>query len=247
MFLSRCGLLLALCCGSAPAAYAEGSFLVEQQFGQATTNTCQSYVLAIALALKGDPDFRMNDWAALRAFELRFRAEIKKRMDAAGAIEATDNDSRAAMETVTGARYTLASKGELSAPNFQAAVIATTGISSENDFSKVPAFLFGSIVKDAVISSATRIEAKSYKNAAGHGSHQFVILGASQTASNSNVKYLVLNSAARRKTPSEKSIDVCTDGVPDEKSPYFASLAWTNNIDFNAPGGSMRFWSIVRK
>ncbi len=219
------------------------SFIVERQFGQATNDTCQSYVLAIALAFKNDSNFKMKDWAELRKMENLIRTEVKKNMDARSANLASPEDSKKAIEYVTQGKYTLNYKDDALDPaDFQKKIKDTTGVSSRSAFDNVPSFLVGSIVKDVIITSALRIAAKSYKSG-----HQFAILGVSSSVPSSKVEYLVLNSAARGKNASEKQIDVCEVGVPDEKSPYFASLGWTSDIEFNPPGGKMRAWQIVTK
>jgi hypothetical protein len=231
---------LGLCCAEVAQAQ---SFIIEKQFGQATGDTCQSYVLALALAFKKDPAFPMADWSELRKVENAIRAEVKKNMDARGVTIASGDDSRKALETFTNGKYTIdMGDSALEAPAFQRKIISITGVSSRSAFDQAPTFLAGTLVSDVIISGALRIAAKSYRDG-----HQFAILGVSSSVPNSSVEYLVLNSAARRKSPTEKQIDICETGVPDEKSPYFASLAWTNDIDFNASPGKMRAWQIVRK
>ncbi|MDR6657579.1 hypothetical protein J2W51_000121 [Tardiphaga robiniae] len=183
----------------------------------------------------------MKNWSDLRDFETQVRTEIKKNMGTRPS--ANGDDSRKAIETVTKGRYTLDLKDNAIDPvAFHKKIVEVTGVSNRSSFDNIPSFLAGVIVKDIIISSALKIEGKPY----GEG-HQFAILGVSSPDPNSNVEYLVLNSGARRKTPTEKQIDVCEVGVPDDKSPYFASLGWSKNINFNAPAGKMRAWRLVKK
>ncbi len=247
MRLVRIALGLATLLVSANAARtteaADLTFIVDQQVGQATGDTCQSYVLAIALAFKRDPTIPLASWRDLRDIELRLRAEVVKARDARlpgvppAKRLAIPADSAKAMEAVTGGAYTVAYK-TIAEPDLGEFVRSTTGVGFKADAGL--SFVLGSTVKDVVISSAKMIGTKAYNSG-----HQFSILGVDGPP-NSGRQYLVLNSAAYR-VKDKQSFNSCQAGLPDDAGPYFPSLSWHNDVTFNLDGGRVRVLTVVHR
>lgn len=241
--------VLALLCvgaGSAAPQSKEPTFIIDQQVGQATGHTCQSYVLAIALAFKLDPGIPLKSWRDIRDLEGRLRAEVVKARDARQPTVPVDKrlvspaDSAQAVEVVSGGTYTVTYK-TYDETQFVQAVGARTGVSTAIGLR--PSFLIGGLVKDVLISSARKIGDKPYNSG-----HQFAILGVSgpQNSSSALRQYLVLNSAAYRK-PGEQAFNTCQDRMPDDPGPYFPSLSWRNDIEWNLDNGRMRAMTVDRK
>ena len=237
------GIVLALATAARPAEAADPTFIVDQQVGQATGDTCQSYVLAIALAFKRDPNIPLASWRDLRDLELRLRAEVVKARDARlpgvppAKRLATPADSAKAMETVTKGAYTVAYR-TIAEPDLGGVVATTTGVNSKAVAGL--SFVLGSTVKDVVISSAKMIGSKPYNSG-----HQFSILGVDGPP-DSTRHYLVLNSAAYR-VKGKQSFNSCQANLPDDAGPYFPSLSWHDDITFNLDGGKVRVMTVVPK
>jgi len=214
-------------------AWATPGFVVAPT-GQATGHTCQSYALGVALAFKRDPNFRIDTAAQLRTAEQAIRAAIVK--EAAGA-EVNHEHIRAGFRAYTGGRYVLKMQ-DVDIAQLGAFAAQRSGLSSQA--AAPPTFLLGSVVKDVILSSATKIGSDSYKSG-----HIFTILG-SDGGPNSNQKLLVLNSAVKVKDTTKNS---CSDGVPDDPGPYTASTSWrpSNTIEFKQfTAGKARVWLIEK-
>ena len=229
--------------GELAAQGADPTFIIDRQVGQATNDTCQSYVLAIALAFKRDPHIPLKSWRDLRDLELKLRQQVVIARDArqAGVPPAdrltSQADSAKAVEAVTGGVYTLSYR-TVTEPDLGALVAATTGVGSKAAAGL--SFVLGAAVKDVVISSATQIGSKPYRRG-----HQFAILGVDGPP-NSTRQYLVLNSAAY-KVKGRQAFNSCQDGLPDDAGPYFPSLSWHDDITFNPDSGKVRAMTITRK
>ncbi|KAA0574402.1 hypothetical protein FZ983_28125 [Azospirillum sp. B21] len=229
---------------AAPALADDPTFLIEQQVGQATSDTCQSYVLAIALAFKRDPAFPLRDWRSLRTMEERLRAEVVKARNARYETEAPGTpeskrfanvkDYKIAINNATNSKYTVQEKAyDIDA--LGNTISGKTGISSKSNLGA--SFILGNAVKDVAISSATKIGDKIYKDG-----HLFTILGVSGPP-NSTREYLVLNSAAY-KIKGSPPFNACQESLPDSTGPYFATLAWRNDIEWKLSGGKYRVITI---
>ncbi len=246
-FIKRALFLLAFLVWST-TVFAQGgnpTFIIEKQVGQATGHTCQSYVLAIALAFKRDPQVPLHTWRQLRDVETRIRAEIVKARDArlpkdtpAKDRLAIPVDSAKAVQLATNDKYTLAYKA-LDAVEFGKFTGARTGVTAKVDLQ--PSFIIGGLVKDVVISSAKKIGGEPYTSG-----HQFSILGISGP-DNSTREYLVLNSAAYKAKPGEQLFNSCQDELPDQAGPYFPSLSWRNDIEWNFDGNKLRAMTVEKK
>lgn len=228
---------------SSEAQTGDPTFLIDQQVGQATGDTCQSYVLAIALAFKRDPQLPLRSWRDIRDLETRLRTEVVKARDLRlpdvqeKQRLASPDDSAKAVQAVTGGRYTLKSSTNDIA-QFGQLVGQRTGVTTEVDLT--PSFLIGGLVKDVVVSSAKKIGEKSYNSG-----HQFAIFGVSGPP-NSDRKYLVLNSAAYRKK-GEQLFNSCQEGLPDDPGPYFPSLSWRSDIQWNPDGSHVRGMTVEKR
>ena len=212
--------------------FGASGFVVEPA-GQATGSSCQSYALAVALATKKDPAFRIDTAADLRKTETAIRAEIKK---LAGQSDVSHAHIQDGFARYTGGKYVLKFK-EVPEANIGTIVAEATGITSS---ATVPSsFLLGVVVKDVVLASATRIAADSYKNG-----HIFAIYGADGPP-NSNRKFLILNSGVKVK---DKRYS-CEEGLPDDPGNYSASLSWktTGEIAFKSVGGgNVKLWRVEK-
>jgi len=201
--------IASLAAAIAPASATPG-FMVAPT-GQVTGSTCQSYSLAVALAFKRDPGFSIDTAAQLRSAEQAIRAAIVK--EAAGA-PVTHDHIRAGFRVYTGGRYLL-KMHDVDIAQLGAFAAQRSGVGSEA--ATPPTFLMGSVVKDVVLSSATRIGSDRYASG-----HIFTVLG-SDGGPNSSQKLLVLNSAMKVRDTTKNS---CSDGVPDDPGPYTASISW---------------------
>lgn len=225
------------------ARTADPTFIVDQQVGQATGHTCQSYVLAIALAFKRDPTISLKSWREMRQLESYLRQEVVKARDArlpnvpVADRLASPADSAKAVETVTGNKYTVKYR-TYDITQFGNVIGTETGVTTRVGLQ--PSFIVGSLVKDVVISSAKRIGQSQYNSG-----HQFAILGVSGPADSTRV-YLVLNSAAYKRL-GDPAFNTCQDGLPDDPGPYFPSLSWQNDIEFNLDGGKFRGMTVEKK
>ena len=218
---------LSLASLSVPAA----DFLV-QPTGQATGNTCQAYSLAVALAFKRDPNFKVDTAAQLRAVEQAIRAEIVRAAAGAPVSHA---------HIVKGFQAYTANKYKLTMKAFPVAEIGDkvkvrTGVSSQA--ATPPSFLLGQVVKDVLLASATKIGNDAYKDG-----HIFAMLGMDGPP-NSNQQFLLLNSALHIK-PNQPI--QCVDGVPDDPGNYTALLSWkrSGDIAFKPDAaGKVLVWQI---
>lgn len=211
-------------------ALAGGGFVVEPA-GQATGSTCQSYALAVALATKKDPNFKIDTAADLRKAETAIRAEIKKR---AGTSDVSHAHIQTGFQAFTGGKYVLKFK-DVPQPDIGTVVGQATGITSAG--AVPPSFLLGSVVKDVVLASATKIGQDTYSTG-----HIFTIYGVDGPP-NSDRRYLILNSAVKVK---DKRF-TCEENLPDDPGNYSAILAWkkTGEIAFKAVSGDkIRLWTI---
>jgi hypothetical protein len=211
-------------------AGATPSFVVAPS-GQATGSTCQSYALVVGLAFKRAPDYSIQSASDLRKAELALRAEIKK---AAGTAEVSHDHIKNGFDKYTGGKFKLNFK-DVALADLGSLVGARTGIT--NAASAPPTFALGTVVKDVVLASATRIGSDTY----GSG-HIFTLLGV-DGAPNSNQQFLTLNSAVKVKND---AVSLCENGVPDDPGPYTALLSWkkSSQIDFKQWGGKVRLWLI---
>jgi hypothetical protein len=213
-------------------ATADPGFVVSPT-GQATGSTCQSYALGVALAFKRDAAFKLSTAAELRNAELSIRAAIKK---AAGASPVNHDHVRAGFESYTNGAYLLRFR------DVELGQIGEDAKSRSGVTAPVPLhFVLGSIVKDVILASATKIDEDSYSSG-----HIFAILGADGPP-NSDQRLLILNSAIKVKDTERNS---CLSGVPDDPGPYTAALGWKafNKITFKTSGdGKVRLWVIEKK
>lgn len=201
--------------------------------GQATGNSCQSYALGVALAFKRDAAFPLDSAAALRDTELRIRAKI---VQAANGAEVTHEHVKAGFLAYTGGRYKLATQ-TVAIAAIGEAIGARSGVTSA---AVTPMdFFLGNVVRDVVLSSATKIENDSYA-----GGHIFTLLGV-DGGPNSNQRFLVLNSAVKVKNMVKNG---CSNGVPDDPGPYTASLSWksVNAISFKTFNDKILLWTVEK-
>ena len=201
--------------------------------GQALSSTCQSYALGIALAFKRDPGFKVNTAAELRATEIAIRAEIKK---AAGTSPVNHDHIKKGFEAYTGGVYKLNFR-DVSEAQVGEEAGKRSGVVSK---ASVPAdFLVGTVIKDVLLVSATKIGNDSY----GSG-HILTLLG-KDGPPNSGQQLLILNSAIKVK---DTERNTCVEGVPDDPGPYTAQLSWGLNSDitFKLFGGKVRLWAIEK-
>ena len=119
-------------------------FLV-QPTGQATGNTCQAYSLAVALAFKRDPNFKVDTAAQLRGAEQAIRSEIVR--EAAGSA-VTHAHVVKGFQAYTANKYKLTMKA-YSVADIGDKIVARTGVSSQA--STPPSFLLGKVVKDVLL------------------------------------------------------------------------------------------------
>jgi hypothetical protein len=222
------------------AQTAELGFAVETPVGQATGSTCQSYVLAVALAFKRDKDFIMNTSRELRSVEVAIRGKIveafKRRMPGAPKVNPSHDDIREGFAAYTSGVYKL-SITDVDLPSLSDIAGKRTGVIDEK---VVPLnFFLGALVKDVVISSATRIGDDTY----GEG-HLFTVFGISGPP-NSNRKFLILNSAVRKQRQKQNA---CIDGVPDDPGPYTGSVSWRSRgeIEFKRFGDKYKLFTVER-
>lgn len=206
--------------------------------GQATGNSCQSYVLANALAYKKDKAFRIETSAELRDTE----RQIRKAIELAASTHPDNpgvnhDDIRRGFEAYTSNVYTVKTR-DLDLVALSDAVGKRSGITSAALVP--PTFLFGSVVADVAISSAKKIGGYSYADG-----HLFSILGIDGPPDSSR-RFLVLNSAVKVK---DIARNACIDGVPDDSGPYTASIKWysQSEIDFKTYGGKLKLWTVEKK
>lgn len=206
--------------------------------GQATGDTCQSYVLALALAIKADSAFPISTAAELRKGELGIRRSIEAAANEHPNDPSVNHDDiRKGFERYTLGRY-VARVSDIDLPSLTAEAGKRTGVTSAQYIPS--AFLLGAVVKDVVISSATRIGSASYKNG-----HLFAILG-TDGPPNSNQRLLVMNSGVKVK---DQTRNACIPGIPDDPGPYTASLSWVpvSDIAFKAFGNKLKMWIVEKK
>ena len=229
---------LGLFCAYSGMAIEPGSGLLVEPAGQATADSCQSYVLALALAFKADPSYRLSNAAELRRAELGIRAEIVKSAAAHPQSPGVNHDDiRRGFEAFTSDKYTLRTL-DTDLLGLADTVASRTGVTDASALP--PAFLLGAAVKDVVLSSATRIGANQYKQG-----HLFTLLGVDGPP-NSNRRFLILNSAVKVRNTSQ---DACSAEVPDDPGPYTASVSWrrTDQIELKPFGGKYKAWTVERK
>ena len=147
-------------------AIADPSFVVDP-VGQATTSSCQSYVLALSLAFKRDAAFSALNWSQLRTAETKIRKAIvdafNNRMPSATKINPSHDDVRTGFEKYTSGLYTLKIR-DVDIQGLSDLVGSRTGVTTAN---AVPQnFLLGAVVKDVVMSSARKIGNDSYQTVA---------------------------------------------------------------------------------
>jgi hypothetical protein len=210
-----------------------GSGIIVEPSGQATTQSCQSYVLALALAFKNDPAFRISTAADLRKAETDIREAIVAR--AAGA-DVNHDHVKKGFEDYTAGKYVLRIR-DVDTAQLVDLSSQRTGVTSA---SQVPLnFLLRSVVKDVAISSATKIGSDSYANG-----HIFTILGVDGPP-NSNQRVLLLNSAVKSGGTTRNA---CTPGLPDSPGPYTASATWRKvaDIEFKKFGGKVKLWTVEK-
>ena len=213
-------------------ALAQSSFLL-QPTGQANYETCQSYSLAVALAIKRDATFPIVTAADLRNTELAIRAEITK---AAGNASVNHSHIEAGFKAFTKGAYILKIEN-IPEDQLGEKIGQHTGI--VNKAAVPPSFLLGSTIKDVVLTSTTRIGSNKY--ASGHIIAAFGVDG----PPNSNRSYLFINSAVKER---DKTKNVCREGIPDDPGPYTALLSWvsTREIDFTKFGGVVKLWKVQK-
>lgn len=214
------------------AAFGDSGFLIES-VGQATGSTCQAYALAVALATKKDAAFRIQTAADLRKVETGIRAEIKKQ---AGESDVLHSHIESGFGHYTGGKYHLKFK-EVREADIGNVVRKVTGITSAA--AVPPTFLLGTVAKDVILASATKIGPDSYNEG-----HIFTIYGVDGPA-NSNRRYLILNSGVRVKGKRF----TCVQGLPDDPGDYSASLSWKNSaaIAFKTlDGNKVKLWTVER-
>ncbi len=213
-------------------ALAGAGFVIEPA-GQATGSTCQSYALAVALATKKDSNFKIDTAAELRNAETAIRKMIKKQ---AGTSDVSHAHIQTGFQEFTGGKYVLKFK-DVPEPDIGTVVGQATGITSAG---AVPSsFLLGSVVKNVVLASATKIGQDTYS-----AGHIFTIYGVDGPP-NSDRQYLVLNSAVKVK---DKRF-TCEENLPDDPGNYSASLSWkkTGEITFKpVSGDKIRLWTVEK-
>jgi hypothetical protein len=168
------------------------------------------------------------------AAEKAIRAAIVK--EAAGA-EVNHDHISAGFRAYTGGRYIIKMQ-DVYIAQLGALAAQRSGVGSQS--AAPPTFLLGSVFKDVLLSSATKIGVDSYASG-----HIFTILG-SDGGPNSNQKLLVLNSAVKVKDTTKNS---CSDGVPDDPGPYTATMSWraTNTVELKQfTAGKARVWLVEK-
>jgi hypothetical protein len=214
------------------AAIGAGGFVVEPA-GQATGSSCQSYALAVALATKKDPVFRIDTAADLRKTETAIREQIKKM---AGQSDVSHAHIQSGFAKYTDSKYVLKFK-EVPEADIGTIVADVTGITSSA--AVPPTFLLGAVVKDVVLASATKIGTDSYKDG-----HIFTIYGVDGPP-NSNRKFLILNSGVKVK---DKRY-TCEEDLPDDPGNYSASVSWKSSgeIAFKpVSGNKVKLWKVEK-
>jgi hypothetical protein len=241
--LNRCSKIITiaswLALGTSASAQSTGpGIIVAQPVGQATGSTCQSYVLALALAFKRDKAFALKTTQELRTAEMEIRslivAEFKKDHPAATVPKPTHKHVASGFAAFAKGKYKLVIR-DVDLPALSDAAGIRTGITGEG--SVPPSFLLGDIVKDVIISSATKIGKDPYKEG-----HLFTILGISGPP-NSQRRFLILNSAVKGQNSSQNA---CSDGVPDEPGHYTASVSWwgQTDVDFKLFGNKVKSFTV---
>jgi hypothetical protein len=206
-------------------AKADTGFLVDQQLGQATGDSCQSYAIGVAMAFKNDPNFPIRNYVELRNFENKLRARI---VELANGEKVGHNHIISAVSDVTSSTYRLVRK-EVDLQGLLDLIAARTGVTDEAAVSLN--FLLGAYVNDVILSSAGKIGGSKY----GSG-HIFAVLGRSGPP-DSNMKFLVLNSGVKvQDDATSPKQNVCKDGIPDQGSSYWGSLSWRSDIDWKKFG-----------
>jgi len=211
---------------------ADAMFLVRPS-GQANYHSCQSYALAVALAFKRDPSFKVLTASDLRKTEEAIRAEIKKQ---AGDGDVTHSHVEKGFSSYTKGSYVL-KIDDVTEPDMGDKVILRSGIASSA--SVPPEFLLGVTVKDVALTSLNKIGNNSY----GVG-HIVALLGVDGPP-NSSRSYLVLNSGVKIKDTDTKT---CEEGIPDNPGPYTALLSWvrTSDIKFKQYGSKLKLWRVEK-
>ena len=231
-FLKRPLLLLAAAWVAAHLGAAVGGDFLVQPSGQATGSTCQSYSLAVALAFKRDPQFKVDTASDLRKAEQGIRAQIVK---AAASAPVTHAHIVQGFQAYTRNKYKLSIKSRPLA-EIGDVVKARSGLGSKA--ATPPGFLLGQAVNDVVLASATKIDADTYSQG-----HIFALLGVDGPPT-SNQQFLVLNSAVKIKPA--RTVQ-CENGIPDDPSNYTALVSWkpVSAISFKQDGaGKVLLWQV---
>lgn len=225
-------ILVGMALVSAPA-FAGLDFLVSPT-GQATTETCQSYALSVALALQKDRKFTIETAADLRRTEESIRRQIKKISE--GSSVSHEHIMRA-FEAYTNGDYKLQIKG-MPYTNVGGFIGTQSGIKSIS--LTPPDFLLRDSIKNATLISVTRIGADRYTSG-----HIVAVLG-SDNPSSSGLKLLILNSGIKIK---DTTRNMCTEGVPDDPGRYTASVKWVAAEDMTIKqdaSGMVLVWTIEK-
>lgn len=214
------------------AAQSRAADFLIQPSGQATDSSCQSYALAVALAIKRDKDFVVDTAADLRRVETAIRAAIKKE---AGAGDVSHTHIVKGFQAYTKDKYQLRMK-PVDLAQVGEVVRARSGVSSKS--ATPPTFALGAVIKDVVLASALKIGPDSYAQG-----HIFAMLGADGPPS-SNQEFLILNSGVKL-APAEPI--QCRNGIPDSPGKYTGLLSWRKAGDISYrldSGGKVLLWTI---
>jgi hypothetical protein len=233
--ISSTAMLATLFFASAQPASAVDVFLNPQP--QAYNNTCQSYGLALALAMAGDGAYAVQNTGELRAAEEYLRGLIETIAKQKSLTPLHHTVWEDAVAAATNSRYSLVIEEIASVDAFNSRVAALTG----NGAVEVTGSLLAAIMtRQAVLTSVKSVDSNRY----GSG-HIVTLFGVGGGPPNSSQRPLaMLNSAV--KTP-RGDLNACNlkDKPGDLK--YSAEVALKTRYELNPFGGKYRLMWLKRK
>lgn len=217
----RTGILaVAVTIALSPAPHALALDLFEDIKPQATTQTCQSYAIMLALAALGDDAFPINNFEELRDAEKEFRAVAE---GVSGGPYGHDALKKAVSQYTSGAYDLVIETGISDLPSYMQRVKELTRLTSTGD--ALIADLTGSDFV-VVLSSFTRIATSNYATG-----HIVAILGVAGSGLDSSSQLLMFNSAIKGQGG---SVNMCAPGDEPGDYKYQAGVVLTNDFELKS-------------
>ncbi len=224
--------IVGITCAILIAPQASAIDLFKDTQPQATTNTCQSYAVMLALAAQDDPSFPIENFQHLREAEANFRAIAESKKGGPYGHKAL----KAAIEDYTNGKYTLQIETiNTGIVDWLARVKELTVFSSSADV--MISQLSGSSFP-VILTSVDRFGGNSY----GSG-HIITVLGIAGTGLDSTTEIIAFNSAIK----GSGSINTCQPGDQPGDMRYTAGVVSTKDYLLKEFGGGLRLLFLQKK